>query len=192
MPHRTRLLLLAAAALCTVALPGCGDNPFAARWTAQPDTALLHSLARPELNLNSVFDFVSRRPRRLEAPGSTGNWDVAVDTRDGSLVFLGPRAFDIESEAGIVRFEDMSFEDVREAPSDSAAYSYDTPVPISTGSTYVIQTREARGSFGRFCFFYGKLEPLEVRVDVGTVRFLYDVNTVCDDRDLVPELREEG
>jgi len=135
---------------------------------------------------------VGRRPRRLEAPGSTGNWDVAVDTRDGELVFVGPRAFGIDSEAGIVRFPDMSFDDVQRAPSDSAAYSYDTPVPIATGSTYVVQTREARGSFGRFCFFYGKLEPLDVESEVGTVRFVYDVNTVCDDRDLVPEITDEG
>lgn len=190
MPQRTRLLLLAVAALSAAVLPACGENPFESRWTAQPDTALLHSLARPELNLNSAFDFVGRQPRKVEAPGVTGNWDVAVDTQGEDLVFLGPRALGVESDAGIVRFEDMSFADVTRAPSDSADYAYEDPVPIRIGSTYVVQTRESRGSFGRLCFFYGKLEPLDVQVDVGTVTFLYDVNTVCDDRDLVPEIDE--
>lgn len=188
MPLGSRCLVLAAAAVLTVLLPACGDNPFESRWTAMPDTALLHSLARPELNLNSAFDFVNRRARRVEAPGATGSWDVAVDTRGQELVFLAPRALEIESDAGIAPFPDMSFDEVTRAPSDSADYAYDEPVPVEAGTTYVVQTRESRGSFGRLCFFYAKLEPLDVRVEEGTVRFLYDVNTVCDDRDLVPEI----
>lgn len=190
MKIRTRLALMATTALTVVALPACGDNPFNQTWTAMPDTALLYSLARPELNLNSAFDFVNRQPREIEEPGASGRWDVAVDTREDDLVFLGARALGIDSQAGVFRFPGMSFEEVTEAPSDSADYSYDQPVPIRTGSTYAIQTREVRGSFGRTCFFYAKVEPLQVRPDVGSVTFLYDVNTVCDNRSLVPD--EEG
>lgn len=190
MSQVVRLVFLAAAAVTVAALPSCGDNPFEQRWTARPDTALLYALARPEPNLNSAFDFVNRAPRRIEAPGATGRWDVAVDTVGTDLAFLAPRALGVDSDAGVVRFEGMSFDEVTEAPPDSADYAFDTPVPIRIGSTYAVRTREARGSFGRLCFFYAKVEPVSVEPTVGSVRFLYDVNTVCDDRSLVPD--EEG
>ncbi len=192
MRHGTgpRIALLAVAAVAVATLPACDDNPFEQRWTAMPDTALLYSLARPELNLNSAFDFVNRTARQVETPGASGRWDVVVDTDGSELVFLAPRALGIDSQAGVVRFEGMSFDEVTEAPADSADYSYEQGVPIRTGSTYAVRTREARGGFGRLCFFYAKLEPLQVSADVGSVQFLYDVNTVCDDRSLVPD--EEG
>ena len=47
-----------AAAVLTVGLGACGDDPFAFRWNDVPDTAQIYSLARPELNLPSGFSFM--------------------------------------------------------------------------------------------------------------------------------------
>lgn len=186
MTHAPRLAILAVAAVLAAALPACGDNPFELNWTARPDTVLLHSLARPELNLSSGFNFVERRTVRIESPGVTGSWDLALDTQDGRLVFLPPGALDVRSRAAISVLEGMDFQDVREVPSDSASYSFDVPVPVETGTVYGIQTHEARGSFGRVCVFYAKLEPVRVDPEAGTISFVYDASPVCDDPRVVP------
>jgi hypothetical protein len=91
-PRALTILLLAGA------VSACDDDPFGLRdWAAAPDTVLLYSLARPELNLASAFNFDRRLVLRIEAPGSTGQWDVAVDTEGGRLVLLTPLFFGIDS-----------------------------------------------------------------------------------------------
>ncbi|NIT86093.1 MAG: hypothetical protein GWN82_04050, partial [Gemmatimonadetes bacterium] len=49
------------------------------------DTVLLYSLARPELNLVSAYNFLQGAPIQVEEPNATGVWDVAVDTRGGAI-----------------------------------------------------------------------------------------------------------
>src|SRR5262245_36849065 len=73
--------------LVALVTAGCED-PFEIRWEAQADTALIYSLARSEPNLPSAFNFYFRAPITIEAPGSTGQWDVALDTQGGALVLL--------------------------------------------------------------------------------------------------------
>ena len=180
-PRALTILMLAGV------VSACDDDPFGLQdWTAAPDTVLLYSLARPELNLASAFNLDQRRLIRIEAPGSTGEWDFAVDTDGGSLVFLTPVFFGIDSEARIATFPGMSFDEVRRAPSDTAAYVADDPVPVDLGTVYVMRTNESVGSFGRLCSYYAKLEPLEVSVENGTVLFVYDSNPICNELDLVP------
>ena len=90
------------AALCfasVLGLSGCGENIFEQKWTvARVDTVRIYSLARPELNLPSGFDFVNRIAVEIQAPGATGAWDLLLDTQDGQLVFLPPGALGITSE----------------------------------------------------------------------------------------------
>ena len=74
------------AALPILGLAACDEDPFVFRWNATPDTVLLYSLDRPEPNLPSGFGFLERALVRVETPGSTGVWDVALDTDGGSLV----------------------------------------------------------------------------------------------------------
>ena len=105
---RAGLAVFAALAVGAVA-SACGDDPFAIRWTESPDTVLLYSLARPELNLVSGFNFQSRFPVTVEGPTSTGNWDVAVDTRDNQIVLLPPGALGISSRAGIAELPGKTF-----------------------------------------------------------------------------------
>lgn len=185
----TRTLTAVAAAALLWTVPACGDNPFDVTWTARPDTVLLFSLARPELNLPSAFDFVPTRRRRVrvEQPGATGNWDLALDTRGGELVFLAPRALGIDADAGIAAFPGMTLEELQEAPSDSADYAFTEPVPVEAGTAYVIRTRDTRSSFGRICRNFGEFVPLDIDPVAESVSFVYDVNPQCNDRSLVPD-----
>ena len=186
---RTRVrgrFLFVLAALAAVGAGACGDDPFAIRWTESPDTVVLYSLARPELNLTSGFNFNNRIPSRIEAAAATGTWDVAVDTRDGAIVLLPPGALGVESRAGIAPVPGMSFEEVIEAPADTAAYTTDAPVPVQTGTVYVVRTNQGVGAFGTRCVYYAKLQPLEVDPVGGTLRFTFDASPVCNDRRLIP------
>lgn len=174
------------AAVLVLTLVACDDDPFRIDWEVSPDTVLLYSLARPELGLPSAFNFNRRQFIEIEAPGATGTWDLALDTQDGELVFLVPGAMGLTSRARITSVDGMTFEEVREAPADTSAYVADLPVPVEVGPIYIVQTGEATGSFGSRCVYYAKLEALEADVQLGTLRFVYDSNPVCNSRDLVP------
>jgi hypothetical protein len=169
-------------------LTGCGENIFDVKWTeARVDTALVYSLARPELNVFSGFDFASRFPIRVQAPGATGQWDLLLDTRGGQLVFLPPGALDIESATLVFPMPGTAFDDVLRAPKDTTLYTRDLPLPVEIGTVYVLRTHKGPNRFGILCSFYGKFQPVVIDPAQGTVQFAYDVNTICDDRALVPE-----
>jgi len=171
-----------------LSLSACGENIFDLKWTEpNVDTVLIYSLARPELNLPTAFDFVGRNQVVIHKPGATGVWDLLLDTQDGQLVFLPPGALDIASDAMIVPLPGEDFFDVIEAPEDTTQYSTDLPVLVDTETVYVVRTHQGTNRFGLPCSFYGKLQPLDADPVLGTVRFLYDVSTLCDDRGLIPE-----
>lgn len=185
MKSAARITVALAVFAVATRLAACGGNPFEPRWNENADTVVLFSLARPEINLASAFDFAGRRPVEVQAPGATGSWDVALDTQDGQLVLLPPGALAIESDAGIARLEGTSFAAVEEAPRDTAAFVRDEPVPVETGSVYVVRTRLTRSTF-RLCNRYAKFEPLTVSPGTGTLTFVFDTNPLCDDRRLIP------
>ena len=168
------------------ALPvACGDDPFALNWVENPDTVDLYVLSRPETNLLSAFDFHSRIAKRPEAPNTGDQWDLTVDYQDGRFVWLPPGALGIDSDAAVAVLEGHSFESADEAPADTALYTGDEPIPIQLGPVYVIRSRLHQGSFSA-CNYYGKIEALETDSIIGTVRFQFDVNPICNSRDLVP------
>lgn len=179
-------LLLSAASAFALLLASCDDDPFRIDWDAAPDTVLLYSLARPELNLPSAFNINQRRLVLVEAPGATGTWDIAVDTQGDNLVLLTPGAMGLESRARITSVEGVTFDEVRKAPADTAAYSGDEPVPVELGPIYIVQTGESVGTFGSRCVYHAKLEALDIDVELGTLQFVYDSNPVCNSRDLIP------
>ena len=164
----------------------CGDDPFAFNWNDAPDTVLLYSLDRPELNLVSAYNFLQGVPVQVEAPTATGSWDVAVDTRDGAIVFLPPGALNVSGAARVAVLEGLTLDDVTRAPSDTLLYVSDQPVPVRLGDVYVFRTNRARGSFGRSCVYYAKAEAVEIDPVGGTLTFREVTNPVCNDRDLVP------
>jgi hypothetical protein len=183
------LPLLLALALITA---GCEEPLTDVEWTAFPDTVVLYSLARPELDRQSAFNFNVRTPVRLEAPGATGEWDVALDTRGNQLVLLPPGALGVTSRARVLQVAGQTFDQVVEAPADTMLYSATLPVPVQLGSTYVVRTDFRTTPFGSQCIYFAKLEPLKVDVAAGTLEFVYDVSPVCNDRRLVPPDTDGG
>lgn len=175
-----------AACALLAALAACGDDPFAFQWDDTPDTVLLYSLSRPELNLASAFNFREGRPVRVESATATGNWDVAVDTRGDQLVLLPPGALGITSRARVAPLGDIAFEDLTEAPEDTLAYVADEPVPVVVGHVYVVKTNQSIGNFGSRCVYHAKVEPVAADAAGGTLRLKYVTNPVCNSRDLVP------
>jgi len=161
-------------------------DPFDIEWIESPDTSLLFSLARPDLNLPSAFDFHLGVARVVESPSSTGQWDVILDTQDDQLIFLLPEVLGIPSQARIIELPGLAFEEVRKAPSDTTAYTIDEAVPIRLGSVYVIRTNQGTDQFGFSCLFYAKMEALEIDLTGGTLLFVHDANPLCNDQDLVP------
>lgn len=184
-PTRAPAAIAVTAALL-VGTVACGDDPFAFDWNDQPDTVQLYSLARPELNLVSAFNFLQNTPVQIENPNSTGSWDVAVDTRGGQIVFLPPGALNVQGAARIATLESLSLDDVTRAPADTLIYVRDQPVPVNLGDVYVIRTNRQRGSFGRSCVYYAKVEAVSIDPVGGTLTFREVTNPVCNDRDLVP------
>ena len=166
-------------------LAACDDDPFALNWVANPDTVELYVLSRPETNLLSAFDFFSRIPKRLEAPTTGDLWDLTVDYQDGQFVWLPPGALGITSDAALATLQGHTFESAEEAPADTTEYVGDAPIPIRFDPIYVIRTRRHQGTFS-VCNYYGKIEVLETDSVIGTVRFQFDVNRICNSRDLVP------
>lgn len=179
-----RALTVGAALL--MGLTACEQDPFVFQWNATPDTVRLYSLARPEPNLASGFGFLERTLILVEAPGSTGQWDVALDTENGSLVLKPPGALGISARAAIATLGSVAFDDVREAPGDTLLYELDDPVVMATGTVYAIRTNRRTGNFGSACVYYGKLEPLIVDVAAGEMEFRYVRSEVCNNRSLVP------
>ena len=185
--RRTRAALsLSGALVVLLTATACDDDPFAFRWTDNPDTVLLYSMARPELGLVSAYSFFEGLELEVEVPGAAGQWDIAIDTRGGEIVMLPPPVLGIFSEAEIATFENTKLEDVTEAPSDSLRYVSDQPVPIEFGNVYVVKTNRSPGSFGRSCRYHAKLEAVEIGPIGGTLTFRHVTNPVCNDRDLIP------
>ena len=164
---------------------GCGENIFDQKWIeANVDTVLIYSLARPELNLPSGFDFLDRLAVTVQSAGAT--WDLLLDTQDGELVFLLPGSLGIVTSTLVLALPEMVFDDVLTAPRDTTLYTRDVPIPVESGTVYVMRTHKGPDRFGQSCSFFGKFQPLVVDPVNGTVQFTYDVNTLCDDRALIP------
>ncbi|MDZ7779367.1 MAG: hypothetical protein U5R14_05420 [Gemmatimonadota bacterium] len=183
-PHAPKLAALAA--VFTLGLAACGGDPFSFNWSDEPDTVVLHSLARPEMNLLSGYNFFEGSRVPIESPNATGAWDVALDTRGDEMVFLPPGALGVSSRARIAVLEGLGLDDVVEAPNDSTEFVSDVPVTIRLGTTYVVKTGQRRGSFGRNCVYYAKLEPIALDVADGRLTFHEVTNPVCNNRSLIP------
>jgi hypothetical protein len=181
----TLLLALPVLGLALVSA-ACDDDIFELDWTSDPDTVTLYSLANPRLERASAFNFNARIAVRMEVPGATGQWDVALDTRPGQLVLLPPGALGVPSRARVAALPGQTFGQVQEAPVDTLLYSAAAAVPLNLNTTYVIRTDTRTTTFGGQCVYFGKLQPLVIDVPADSMRFVFDVSPVCNDRRLVP------
>ncbi len=167
-------------------LTACGDDPFLLRWQANPQEAVLLTLDRTELNTASGFNMLEGLAVVIEDPRTEGNWDFAVERQGGGMALLPPGVLGVISRSAIVPFPGVDFDEVRRAPTDTLVYVTDEAVQLQLGTTYVVRTYEQLGSFGRVCVFYGKVRPLEIDLQVGSLRFLHDTSPDCNNRNLVP------
>lgn len=184
----TRRLSVAALALAVGAALATGcNNPYAPSWPyAITDTVVLYSLARPELNLPSAFNFHQRHSYRVEDPSATGAWDMAVDTQGGQMVLLPPGALNVPTGAGIAVLPGLALDQATEAPKDTLEYSTQDPVPVQLGNVYVIRSGQTVGIYGTYCRYYSKMEPIDINATDGTLQFIFDSNPICNSRSLVP------
>ncbi len=185
--HRRQTLHTVVILIVALGTAACGDDPFALRWTENPEEVTIQSLDRPGPQVRAGFNLFERTPVRIEAPQTGGRWDFALEREGETLRLLPPRTMGIQdSSAGISPMEGAQWDDIREAPRDTTAYTFDEPVPVRDGTIYVGRTHEQAGSFGRRCIYYGKLEPVVVDVERGALTFRFDVNPDCNNRSLVP------
>lgn len=182
----TRIIALTAVAVIFLGSVACGEDPFRVRWEVNPTEATLFSLAQPDVNLPSAFDFVGRRTVQIESAAATGRWDIAVDGNGIAMFLLPPGALGVTSRAGIATIPGASFDEVREAPSDTTRYASAQAVPLELGSVFVVRTRQEQNQWGQVCVFYAKLEPLEINATDGIVTFVFDASPECNNRRLVP------
>lgn len=181
-----RFLLLV---LAVVPAAACDDDIFP-DLPVRPDTTTVYSLARPELSGSpSAFDLAGMRLVVVEAKGMTPNWDLALSERDGSMVLLPAGAIaGVPVQAGVAMVPGKTFEEVRTAPRDTAAYERRNPVPVGVGRVYVARSRAIR-RLGIVCYYYAKLQPLSIDQSRGSVTFEVVTNPNCSDRSL--EVDEE-
>ncbi|MCK5651064.1 MAG: hypothetical protein KAJ42_06800, partial [Gemmatimonadetes bacterium] len=59
--------------------------------------------------------------------------------------------------------------------------------PVRAGDIYVLRTHTSRGFYGTSCVYFGRIKPLEIDVDGGVLRFMYDVSPVCNSLRLIPD-----
>ena len=170
------------------ATAACGRDPFALEWIASADTVRLYAISRPEPNVEAGFDFGARRTVRIEAPSTTGSWDLAVDIQGNGAVFLPPGFFGVDSDAGLVELADENFDEIEEAPEDDDVYVEDQAVPVNLGNLYVVRTRRLRSNYGQLCNHYAKLVPLDVDPVERSLVFVFDTNGICNSRKMQPDI----
>ncbi|MBR9990735.1 MAG: hypothetical protein KFH98_13325 [Gemmatimonadetes bacterium] len=174
----------------TVLIVAACDDPFGpAMWNATPDTVLVYSASRAEyIGRASALDITSVPVAvlPLEAPGVTGNWDIALTDGAGGLALVPASAFPgLESRSRIGVVSGALLADVTQAPRDTASYTVE-PVPVRLGDVYIIRSRRASCGGASSGYRYGKLRPVTIDEAAGTLRFEIVVNPYCDNRSFVP------
>lgn len=183
--HRLKRLI----PLAVLIVAACEDPFGPAVWNATPDTVLIYSASRAEyIGRASALDITSLPVAALplEAPGVTGNWDIALTDYEGGLALVPASAFEgLQSRARIGVLPDRELADVTEAPRDTAAFTVD-PLPLREGDVYIVRSRRASCGGVSAGFRYGKLRAVAIDEAAGTFRFEIVVNPYCDNRSFVP------
>lgn len=190
-----RIHALAGVALLALTLAACDD----------PNSGLFEPLIREDTvdlavplvdeNVPTALDVAYStsgvRGRFPELVGDAEQWDLAIREEDGELRFAPAGYFGFQnpvggpSRAAVTAALERAFDEVIEAPGESAMFS-DTTITIRTDRVYVARSRRTSASFGG-CENYAKLQPLTVDPAMGTVRVRIIGNARCND----PRLAEE-
>lgn len=174
----------AAFLVVALALGGCEEVTGLIEWAAVPDTAQLYSLSRPDLiGYPAAIDFIYHQPVIVEQPETFGAWDVALSEDETAFQFLLPLAFQAGLPGpGLYPVGDTAFELYSRAPSEG----WDTiSTGVRAGGVYAFRTRAAETSDSG-CYYYGKLEVIDVDPVEGSVTIHYVTNPNCNDRSVAP------
>lgn len=171
------------ALLSTLVLGGCDDGLEPRIWGNFPDTAVLHSLARPEhVGLPSAYNIAGLHAVIIDQPkGNPADFDFAVTENDqGEFLLLPAGMFaNFSIRPGIQVDSTATFDELSRAPQEG--YSFEEPVVADSNLVYVVRSRQA----GNGCFSYGKIEVLELD-PAGSVTIRALANPNCSDRSLTP------
>jgi hypothetical protein len=180
--------IVAAVSTLGVLVAACTADSLLVDWDEQPLEQVIYAIDRePEtVRRPTVFNMLERRGLAIEDASAQGRWDFALARENGEMVLLPPNSLGVISRAAIATIPGTQFADVRQAPADTLLYSVFDPVPVRLGNVYVIRTHQQFDVFGQFCFFFGKIEPLEMDAASGVMRFVHDVSPICNDLSLVP------
>jgi hypothetical protein len=176
--------------LATLLLLGACDDPFGPlEWDATPDTATIWSASRAELvGQPSGFDFaLSVVPVHIETAGGTDAWDVVLIDAGGRLALAPASYFTGQGKrSAIAPRAGATLAEVRRAPSDTTDYLR-TPVPLESGTVYVVRTRVAicEGGYSTGTR-YAKIRPLTIDEQAGSFTFELVRNPYCSNRNFVP------
>lgn len=183
--HRLKRLV----PLAVLIVAACDDPYGPARWNADPDTLLVFSASRDiHIGRASAVDITSLPVAvlPLEAPGVTGNWDIALVDVGGGLALAPAASFQgLESRARIGVLRDRVLDDVKEAPRDTSAFTAE-PIALRAGDVYLVRSRRASCGGVSSGYRYAKLRPVTIDETAGTLRFEIVVNPYCDNRSFVP------
>ena len=175
--------ILAAALVLTTA---CSDAFQAIPWDDVPLEATLFSASRDSfVGKPSAFDLVASPPRTvaIESETAAGTWDVVLIDNGAALALESAVTFEgVRSSARIATIDNTSFDNIKSAPKDTVAYSAG-PVNLALNKVYIIKSRTAPCAFTSGPI-YAKIQPLEIDVPGGFVRFKYVDNPNCGDRSL--------
>ena len=165
----------------------CSDNLGPTAWSDLPDTVTLYSASRADLTgLRSGFDFTAPRSVVVESASETQSFDMLLMEQSGGFALTPSGAvLGTSNRAGIAAVTADSLREIRKAPSDTAAFQQNAPVPVQPGQFFVVRSRRVScvlttGSY------YAKLQIVSVDPVGGTLRFAYARNPYCGDSSLVP------
>jgi hypothetical protein len=177
-------------ALLALPLLAACDDPFGPLvWDATPDTATIWSASRTGLvGRPAAFDFaLAVAPVFVESATATNSWDVVLVDVGGRLSLAPASHFGGQgTRAAIAVRPNTTLDAVTRAPSDTSSYLR-TPVPLETGSVYVIRTRTdvCEGGFSTGTR-YAKIRPLTIDEQGGSLTFELVRNPYCSNRNFIP------
>jgi hypothetical protein len=176
-PALAALLLLPAAA----ALGACGDPFGGLDALVRTDSLEVASATGPSAKPTAIDVANNSALVRPELPGQAGQWDLQVQQAGSTFSLVPNPGTTIYRGAGLLKTT-RSFTSPGSASRHSDDYTR-TPVPIATGETYFVQTRQANLTCGTVPK-YGVLKVLATLPDSGFVRLLVTSNQNCDDERL--------
>ena len=175
--------MMAAAAVATVGLVGCGEQ-IDQILIPIPDETLDETLvdfSGGSITEPSAFDVIAGQGVRTD---QLEGWDFVLDMPSEGGTLLWPRSAltDDDADSGLQHVP-TTFEGLEEAP--ESGYVLTEAVAIQVGDVLAVRSRRDPVFGNVRCRRFAKIEVLEIDGSVGTMSFRFLVNPNCEKRKLV-------